>query len=488
VLVAPAAVTLSQARVVLPSTIGYDVALCPLVLPVIMLAGALAAGRSHGAQRFRRLASVGGSAGPDALDGAARSKRAARRASRQPELRLGRNAARAMDGWLSASRPPSRPRGRAPAGRTARLRPASGVPGSASGLAWHWSRPPAPVHLRLAGGRRGDGVIGTGGLAAVGGPRRAQPGRHPGLLAGRGRQFRPHGAEPGGSASGTHHLTARPPLRRQPAIRFGGHRGDGSFGHTLSHPPTRPGMIGRRRQSAIRFGGHRGDGSFGQTLSHPLTRPGMIGRRRQSAIRFGGHRGDGSFGQTLSHPLTRPVLARGRRPAAIRFGQRGRASSRAWLRMGADRSAFAIAGASAVPSLKFSGRPAPASRRTTAVPRFHRKPALLQPTRMSSGVVPGGVLTEATFRARMRRPAPRRLRLAGGATGMLGGTGRGPRLRRPPTRTGRQPRFSYGKRSPLTVLARRPFGRRLGGRWLARWRVGSRSGVWLLGRRPGAWR
>jgi hypothetical protein len=102
-------------------------------------------------------------------------------------------------------------------------------------------------------------------------------------------------------------------------------------------------------------------------------------------------------------------------------------------------------------------------------------------------VVAGGALTDAAILARRGRPTPR-LRLSGGAPGMLGGTGRGPRLSRPPGRARRQPRFSYGKRSPLSVLAGHRLGRRLGGRWLARWRVGSRSGVWLLGRRPGALR
>jgi hypothetical protein len=94
------------------------------------------------------------------------------------------------------------------------------------------------------------------------------------------------------------------------------------------------------------------------------------------------------------------------------------------------------------------------------------------------------VLTDATFRTRSQRPTPR-LRLSGGAPGMLGGTGRGPRLGRPRARVGKQPRFSYGKRSPLSVMTNHRLGRRLGGRWLARRRVGSRSGVWLLGRRPG---
>jgi hypothetical protein len=66
---------------------------------------------------------------------------------------------------------------------------------------------------------------------------------------------------------------------------------------------------------------------------------------------------------------------------------------------------------------------------------------------------------------------------------MLGGTGRSP-LRGPSSRIGKQPRFGYGKRSPLSFLA----GRRVGGRWLARKRVGGRSGVWLIGKRTGGLR
>jgi rod shape-determining protein MreD len=451
-LVAPAAVTLSQIRVVLPSTIAYDLVLCPFVLALVMLAGTLVADRSAGAKKFHGLATLSGhSAGPGTLAGTARSRRASMRAARQLEVRLGRSAATGTGGWLSTSRP-GQQRGRTAGQHTARLRPGSGVPGSASGLVRHRTTPPAAVHLRLASGRRGDGVIGSA-LAAGAGLSRGQPARHPGLLAGSGRQFRPRMGEPGGSASGSAGLAASGPRHRQPTIRFTGHRGDGSFGQTLSHAPTRPGPSSRRRPSPIRFTGHRGDGSFGQTLSHAPTRPGP---------------------------------ASGRRPAAIRFGQRGRAPSTAWLRTGADRSGAIIAGTGAVPSLRFASRPAAVSRRSAAVPRFRRRPALLRPARMSSGVVPGGALTDSTIRAsRHRRPAPRRLRLSGGATGMLGGTGRGPGLRRPPSRTGKQPRFSYGKRSPLSVLAGHQFGRRLGGRWLARWRVGSRSGVWLLGRRPG---
>jgi rod shape-determining protein MreD len=442
-LVAPGTVALSQVRLVLPSTIAYDLVLVPFVLYLVMVGGTLLADRSAGARRFRAVMGVGGSstaAGP--LPGTARSRRAARRA---------------------------------------RLRPGAGVPGSASGLARQPARPAPLVHLRLAAGRRGDGLIGGHSVADGSGWSRAQPGSAPGLLAGSARRFRPHRGEPGGSAARSQNLSAGPALGRPAAIRFAGHRGDGALGHTLSHAPTRPALPAPGRPPAIRFAGHRGDGALGHLPGRAPTRPRLAAPGRQAAIRFVGHRGDGSVGQTFSRPPTRPAPARQHRQAAIRFG----ATTRPRLKMGARRSAITVGRTRAVPRLRFASRPAPVSRQRVAVPRFRRRPAVLRPARLPSGVVPGGVLTEATLLARRGRPTPR-LRLSGGAQGMLGGTGRGPRLGRPPSRTGKQPRFSYGKHSPLSVLAGHRLGRRLGGSWLARRRVGSRSGVWLLGRRPGA--
>ena len=445
-LLAPGAVTLSQIRVILPSTIGYDLVLCPFVLSLVMLGGTLLADRSVGAQRFRGLADAAGH-------------------GVQPGASV-----------------------RTASSRRARLRPGSGVPGSASGLVRQPIRPPAPVHLRLSAGRRGDGMIGSALAGGGAGLSRGQRSLHPGLLAGSARHFRPRPGEPGGSAVASHSRTPRA-TGRPPVIRFGGHRGDGSVGRTLGSGVTGSGVAAaHRRQPAIRFGGHRGDGSVGRTLGSGVTRPGVAAALRQPAIRFGGRRGDGSLGQTLGHALTQPRPQLRTRLPAIRFGlQRGGTSTGPLLRTGASRSTIPVAGFGPVPSVNFASRRAPVARLSTAVPRFGRKATVLRPARMSTGTLPGGVLTEATFRARPHRPTPR-LRLSGGAPGMLGGTGRGPRLGRPQGRSGKQPRFSYGKRSPLAVLSTHRVGRRLGGRWLAHWRVGSRSGVWLLGRRPGALR
>jgi hypothetical protein len=67
---------------------------------------------------------------------------------------------------------------------------------------------------------------------------------------------------------------------------------------------------------------------------------------------------------------------------------------------------------------------------------------------------------------------------------VIGGSRAGTALGRTTYRGSRQPRFGYGRHSLLGFLT----GRRIGGRWLASKRVGSRSGVWLLGKRTGGLR
>jgi rod shape-determining protein MreD len=405
----PTAITLSQLRLVLPSTIAYNLILCPLALSVVMLASSMLAQPS---------ATVGLTRG---LAGTTRSQRAAKRARGLPDLHLSRNAR------------PAGPRAAAPRQRSrARLRPAAGVPGSATGLRYERTLPPVPVHLRLAGGRRGDGLVGAGLPGARPGAAGHQ-GRHPGMLAGGGRTFRPHvdrPAVPGQAARG------RAPQRRPVTISFAGHRGDGSLGS-----PAVAGRSRRARPVAISFAGHRGDGTFGQTLAGGRS---GLWQQRQPAIHFGGHQ-----------PLS---------------------SSGPQLRMGARRSAVAAA---TVPRLTFATSPVPSPRRAPAVPRFGRG----RSGRRSSAVVAGGALSDAAFRARRRQAAPR-LRLSRVPPGMLGGSGRS-LLARPRGPAGKQPRFSYGKRSPLSALTGSRVGRRLGGRWLARQRAGGRSGAWLLGRRTG---
>jgi rod shape-determining protein MreD len=404
----PAQVTTAEVREVLPATIGYDLVLCPFVLYLVVLAGSvLAEGLAAGA------AAAGIRGVPTRLERAQKRQRQQR--PHQPHHVHA--AARTGDGWLSSGH--DHYRGRQPAARArARLRPGSGVAGSASGLRHPGaSAPRTPASLRLASGRRGDGAIGNSvgrGSVGPGGVSRWQPARHPGTLAGASRQFRPRSGQSGGSASWRSNVT---PLsaRTLPARRGGG----------------RP----------IRFGGHRGDGSLGRALG----------------------------------PAS---LTRSGRPAA--------AAPR--LRTGTSRSALTTRGSMprTIPKVQFRASPPPPPRRQAAAPRF-RRGSKLRSRGTAYGLVSGGVLDQSTFRAARRRAGTPRLRLATGRRasgppggGMLGGSGRSP-LRGPRARAGKQPRFGYGRRSLLSFLA----GRRFGGGWLARRRVGSRSGVWLVGKRTG---
>jgi rod shape-determining protein MreD len=392
----PAQVTLAEVRLVLPATVGYDVLLCPFVLYLIVLAGALLADPLGGQVR-----------GPLVRPARSQRGRKGKRKARPAELRLGSAAARTGDGWIG-SRPGGQHNAHPPPRHPTRLRPAGGVAGSASGLRHHRDRPAAPVSIRLTAGRRGDGAIGNPVGTGLG--HHWQPGRHPRRMAGASGHFRPHPGDVGGSAA---------------------------------------------RQ-------------------HGLARPGTGQARGRATINFGGHRGDGSVGQSLgTRWLTGP--------------SRGGASG-PQLRMGARRSSVAVSGriatAAAVPTVHFGARSARTVRRPVAVPKFRRQSARFRTSGLATGLVSGGVLDQSAFRAARRRAGSPRLRLAGhGRALMLGGSG-GSLLRRPPGRIRRQPRFGYGRRSLLSFLT----GRRIGGHWLASKRVGSRSGVWLIGRRTGGLR
>jgi rod shape-determining protein MreD len=394
----PAEVTLAEVRAILPSSIVYDLLLCPFVMYLVVLAiarpaGSLAAG------------TLGGTLGTTV-----QARRAADRKPRPLQPRLREAAARTGDGWVGSA-PLGHPGARAAARPGVRLRSANGVPGSASGLAR------LPRHPGRA---------------------RRRPGRHPGILAGQSG-FRPHGGQPGGSATRTYRQVRAP--QGPPAIRFSARRP-----HGAARAPE--------RQPAIRFGGHRGDASVGRAL--------------------------GSGWRAVAG---RPVSS-GPRPGSGWLAASGRpVSPGPQLRMGARRSARAGGrSAAAVPKVAFRSAGPPAARRPAAVPRFRRKSPRLRPSTTASGLISGGVLDASTFRAVRRRAGAPRLRLAsrGRATGMLGGSP-GSALRRLPRRVRKQPRFGYGKRSLLSF----PAVKRIGGRWLARNRAGSRSGTWLIGKRTG---
>ena len=323
-------------------------------------------------------------------------------------------------------------------------------------------RPHEP-RLNPAAARTGDGWVGG-----------SQHGRVPGGWQPARRRLRLHpGSGVAGSASGLVHRRLRP----APAVhlRFAApRRHDGAVGNAIgrgqgerwqhSRPP------GSLAGTSGRFRPHAGEMSASATRQHALT--GL--RLTRAKINFRAHRGDASLGPRLG----RSWLKTPARSSAT--GLR--------LRTGTSRSALAPAArprpAAPVPRLHFRSSSRPVVRRPVAAPKF-RRGSRLRPSGLTTGLVAGGVLDQSTFRARRRFTGSPRLRLAsrGPGAGMLGGSGRSP-LRRPPARSRRQPRFSYGRRSLLSVLS----GRRIGGRWLARTRVGSRSGVWLIGRRTGGTR
>jgi rod shape-determining protein MreD len=426
----PGQVTTAEVRDVLPATIGYDLVLCPFALYLVVVAGAMLA---NGLAAGAAAAGVRGVPTP--------SERAQKRRQRPHQPRLVHAAGRTGDGWLSSGHDDHH--SRRPSARTrARLRPASGVAGSASGLRHPGSGrrvSPTPANLRLAGSRRGDGAIGNSvGSSSVGRGR----GRHPGMLAGASRQFRPRGGQPGGSAA-----------RQQSGYRA----------------PAGPG----RGRTPVRFGGHRGDGALGRALGSASLATTSRPARGSTPIRFGRRRGDGALGRAFGSASVAPP----KRPAA--------ASPR--LRTGSSRSALTTRSVPrVVPKVKFKTAASPPARRPAAVPRFRRSSSL-RSSGTTYGLVSGGVLDRSTFRTPRRRAGVPRLRLATGRRafgppggGMLGGSGRSP-LRRQRQRNGKQPRFGYGRRSLLSFLT----GRRVGGGWLARKHGGSRSGVSLIGKRPG---
>ena len=423
----PAAVTTAAVREVLPTTIGYDLLLCPFVLYLIVLATALL---SDG---------IASSGLAGVLATPTRSERAAERKRRKLlEPRLGRAAVRPGDGWLGGGpRVPYGTRDAHPSNRAGvRLRPANGVAGSATGLVRTPGRAVhSPVNLNLAGRKRRDGSIAS--PVGTGLRQHWRPSRHPGLLAGARPQFRPRAGQPGGSASGQLRATATA-RRAQPAIRFAAHRRDAAVGRTLgSGWLASPGAAPRLRTGATR--------SAAATSSRAAVVPRL------------------KFRTPAKRGSTRPT-------AAPRF----------------RRKAFSLWPSPAGTGLVSGGVLATSAFRTrrhsAAAPRFRRKVFSRRSAPEGTGLVSGGVLGASTFRTRRRPAAAPRLGLVrrrGGAM-MIGGSG-GSALRRQPRRAGRRPKFGYGRRSVLSFLT----GRRVGGRWLARKRAGSRSGVSLIGRRTG---
>jgi rod shape-determining protein MreD len=462
-------VTVTQLRHVLPYTVAYDLLIFPFVLYLVLLASSwldngLVAGQP----------AAGLLPGPDRLLARRARKKAQSPQPHQPQLR--RAAARHGDGWLVTG-PRALPGQRAPGSAAHRLRPGRGVAGSASGYAYSAARTvAAPVHLRLSGGRRGDGTVGS----APGGPRLAG---HPALLAGgRSRVFRPHGGLPGGSAAASFAVA---PVSRGPSssIRFRNYRGDaglaGSLG-TNGNAAARPVAVPRLRLSRNR--------SPALNPARPVTVP---------KLRFNGSR---SAAVPTARATTVPKLRfNGSRSAAV---PTARATTVPKLRFnGTTSAAVPSARTTATPKLDFRTRQRSRSRYRPAEPKFRAHPSAPRASALAGGAISNGTLDAQAFRTiRRKAPSPRlRLASARNASGMIGGTGRSPvavphgahpavprfrahSLGRRASGPGRKsPKFGYGRRSLLSFLT----AKHIGGRWLASRRAGRRSGVWVISKRPG---
>ncbi len=325
-----------------------------------------------------------------------------------------------------------------------------------------------PRQPRLAEGfaRPHDGWVGT---------------RPPGLAghaAARRRPAVPHGLRPANGVAGSAVTgpTRRPiPVGRPVNLRLAAkRRRDGALGNAVGsslgrHPGLHPGL----RTTSGRFRPHGGaPGGSAAAQSAAIVHPAW---RRPVAVSFSTRRGDASVGRLLGTSLSSLVTPRSRRIAEPRFRRQSQAVT--------------------------------STSRRVAEPKFRRQSSAVTPglaTRLNASRPTD---QQAIMSARRRSSAAPRLRLGGRRRGdrVVGGTvlrttvidttGHGPRGSARPSsprfhprplpgsgsrRPGKQPRFNYGRHSVLSFLARRP-----GGRWLASRRVGTRSGVWLLGRRTG---
>jgi hypothetical protein len=303
-----------------------------------------------------------------------------------------------------------------------------------------------PRQPRLAEGfaRPHDGWVGT------------RPAGLAGHSASRRRPAVPHGLRPAKGVAGS--AVTGPSRRPMPAARPANlrlaskRRRDGALGNAVGsslgrHPGLHPGL----RTTSGRFRPHGGaPGGSAAMQSAAIKQPAW---RRPVTVSFSTRRGDASVGRLLGTSLSSLVTPRSRRRAEPRFRRQSSAVTPGLAtRLNASRAADQQAIMSA-------------RRRSTAAPRLR-----LGSRRRRDGVVGGTVSGRMGF----------------GTTGRGSARPSSPRFHSRPLagsgsrRLAKQPRFGYGRHSVLSFLARRP-----GGRWLASSRPGTRSGVWLLGRRTG---
>jgi rod shape-determining protein MreD len=423
-----APVSWAAIRQLLPAAAGYDVAISPFVLYLVLLAGAwlaeAASGRPAMSAAGRVLA-----AGRAGSAGGSGSDLAGRRGLAGPGTLVGGSAAGGavllgLGGWL-AGPPEGRRARKAAARRTPRLRPGAGhqgdgwigssvasrsVPGRAaspgSGMRARAFRAPAPGAPGLGPGRAPW--------------RRPGPGRASfGRSAMRGRAFR--GQVLGGAVLGSRVPTGE------------SLRGQAFRGRIVS---GLPGGSGRPAASAARLrAGVAGSAAPGQIPRTLAARPVRLhlGGRRRGAVRPS---------RSLDHAaMTRLGRRRSRRAGGFRPSL-----------MPGGSTAFHPAG----------GQLGPA-----AAPRIRAT------GRGRDGVVGGGALTRAG--ARDARPAAPRFRIrARPSAGLAGGRPPAtPRFRARPLAgarpmSGKRPRFGYRRWRVLGLLTRKHGGRR------QVWRINSR--------------
>ncbi len=380
----PAQVGWASVRLVLPASAFYDIAISPFLLYLVLLATArldddpaASAAASADRARLRRvgrdaatpLPGAAGLAGRPGLAGAAGGavllglggwlsgppqSRRDRKAAARRGPRLG--STRPGDGWIGGSvasrsaaarritsgagHGPAAPGGQAFTGShgssVARLR--SGVAGSAAGGQAPRTLAARPVHLRLAAGRKRDGVVGNllgGRPVLLGGPvavRVTSPRSFNSLGRRRSRRgggFRPS-VMPGGSALASLRPgggLAAPAAPRagwlRPARRGAGRGRDGVVGGGAL---TAVGWSGRRAAAPrfrIRSSSPAGSAVTGMGAGGSGSLP-ALRRPAPRRLRMHGRRGDGALGGSL-------VGGRGAftaRPATPRFRSGSLASTR----------------------------------------------------------------------------------------------------------------------------------------------------------------
>jgi rod shape-determining protein MreD len=421
----PAQVSLADVRHVLPYSVAYDLLILPFAVGVAVRAQAAA----DRAMARRERAGAAASA-----DHGNRARK--RNKPRQP--RLAEGFSRPHDGWVGtrpaglAGHSAARHRPAVPHG----LRPANGVAGSAVTGPTRRPMPAArPANLRLAAKRRRDGALGN----AVGSSLGRNPGLHPGLRTTSGR-FRPHGGSPGGSAAIQSAAIVQPGWRRPVTVSFSTRRGDASVGRLLGTSLSSLVTPRSRRIAEPRFRRQSAAVTPGLATrlnaSRAADQQAIMSARRRSApaprLRLGSRRRrDGVVGGSVLRSAVAGATASGTtvvRPTVPRSTAfRNNVSRTTVSRTAVSRTAVSRTTVSRTTVSRTTGHGPHGSGRPSS-PRFHPRP------------LPG---------SGARRPAKR-------------------------------PRFNYGRHSVLSFLARRP-----GGKWLASRRVGTRSGVWLLGRRTG---